>query len=176
ENKKINRTIVAGITAEAAFQLNAEVTPLAGRVVDATGKAMPYARLHFEGSDTYFDTDESGAFQTSFYPGTHTLIVEKAGYVKKEGKISIEEDQVTVDTILRPEELPQQMVMSGPGLAVAPMTPAIDASMEAYTATLAFPEAANEALDMGEIGYLDVKRARVRFIVKDEADPTKLLE
>ncbi len=175
ENKKINRAIVAGITAEAAFQLNAEVTPLAGRVVDATGKAMPYAQLHFEGSDTYFDTDGSGAFQTSFYPGTHTLIVEKTGYVKKEGEIRIEENQVTVDTILRPE-LREQMVVSGPGLAMAPMMPSIDASMEAYTATLAFPEAANEALNMGEIGYLNVKRARVRFIVKDEADPTKVLE
>src|SRR3546814_15301375 len=29
---------------------------------------------------------------------------------------------------------------------------------------------------MGEIGYLNVQRERVRFIVKDEADPTKLLE
>src|SRR5690606_33446209 len=72
-----------------AFRIKPEVFNLVGRIVDEQKNGIPWGRIHFKGSSTYFETGETGIFQTSFYAGEHTLIVEKEGYVTLEVPIKL---------------------------------------------------------------------------------------
>jgi len=72
-----------------AFRIKPEVFNLVGRIVDEQKNGIPWGRVHFKGSSTYFETGGTGIFQTSFYAGEHTLIVEKEGYVTLEVPIKL---------------------------------------------------------------------------------------
>jgi len=221
ENKKFKTSISSGVIEYKEFKISAEVTPLVGRVVDADGEPLADAKLHFEGSDAFFETGSTGVFQTSFYPGTHTLIVEKQGYVERQGQVHIEANHVKVDSPLVLEsstvetsnntQAPTNNAPLNSGnevgfyqsmyqtstvqMAIANgnlMTPALFGQATAGINQVAVPASgfnamlnntftntdsyAASTLDMGEIGYLDVKRARVKFIVKDESDGDKVLD
>ena len=216
-NKKFQASIASGVIAYKEFKLDAQVTPLVGRVVDADGEPLAHAKLHFEGSDSFFETGSTGIFQTTFYPGTHTIIIEKPGYVTKEGKVHINESQVSIDPPLVPEsqlvatldvptyneplnssnqegfyqslnqtptvqiELSNGGVMNpnlfGQATYVTELSTPYETLGSMMDDTFGIPESFAEAtLDMGEIGYLNEKRAKVKFIVKDETDADKLLE
>lgn len=71
------------------FGIKPEVVTIVGRAVDEHKAALPYARLHFKGSTSYFDAGETGLFTTSYFPGKHILIIEKEGFVTKEQSITI---------------------------------------------------------------------------------------
>jgi|GEM_PF-607766 len=72
-----------------AFRIQPEVFNLVGRIVDGEKNGIPSARVYFKGSTTYFDTGETGIFQTSFYEGDHTLVVEKEGYLTLEFPVKL---------------------------------------------------------------------------------------
>ncbi len=78
-----------GEVSNVAFRIKPEVFNLVGRIVDEQKNGIPWGRVHFKGSSTYFETGETGIFQTSFYAGEHTLIVEKEGYVMLEVPIKL---------------------------------------------------------------------------------------
>ncbi|MDX1772733.1 carboxypeptidase-like regulatory domain-containing protein [Oceanihabitans sediminis] len=215
-NKKFETSIASGVIAYKEFKLDAQVTPLVGRVVDANGAALGNAKLHFEGSDSFFETGSTGIFQTSFYPGTHTIIIEKPGYVTKEGQVHIKKNQVNIDPPLVPEAQESaaatpsdsevlnnsnpegfyQSLNQSPTIQTALQNGGVlDASLfgqATHVAEVSNPHAtidfllddtfpttssyAGSTLDMGNIGYLNEKRAKVKFLVKDETDTDKLLE
>ncbi|SEN88445.1 hypothetical protein SAMN05216436_12424 [bacterium A37T11] len=78
-----------GVTETRSFSISPEVFNLVGRVVDDKGQGLPYARLHFKESSTYFDAGEAGLFQTSYYAGDHILVIEKEGYIAKEVRVKL---------------------------------------------------------------------------------------
>lgn len=79
---------VRGRAETRSFSIMPEVFNIVGRVIDSEQQGVPYARLHFEGGSTYFETGEGGYFQTSYYAGKHHIVVEKEGYTMK--KIAVE--------------------------------------------------------------------------------------
>lgn len=78
-----------GVSETRSFSITPEVFNLVGRIVDGEKKGIPWARVHFKGSSSYFETGESGIFQTSFYEGDHTLVVEKEGYIPLEVPVKL---------------------------------------------------------------------------------------
>lgn len=84
-----------------SFTISPEVFNIVGRVVDTEKRGIPFARAHFKGSTNYFETGENGLFQTSYYMGHHTLIVEKEGYLPLEIKV----DLVDIEPAIDPDKL-----------------------------------------------------------------------
>ena len=78
-----------GVSETRSFSVTPEVFNLVGRIVDGEKNGIPWARVHFKGSSSYFETGESGLFQTSFYEGDHTLVVEKEGYITLEFPVKL---------------------------------------------------------------------------------------
>src|SRR5690554_2853172 len=193
-SKEMTFSISPGSMPFKEFKLLPEVVPLVGKVVDENGEVIANARLHFENSNSYFETDPSGVFQTTYFPGTHTLIVEKNGYVEKEGTIEIETNQVTINPPLAQEALTVEgpeteepiqagnfstysgminQTVSGGDLRsyeiinpFRPFNPSTDffAGIEEGS----FYASVSNVLDMGNIGFLERKRAKVQFVVKDK--------
>lgn len=222
---KENVEIPEGITPFVNFNLSAEVTPIVGRVVDEQGQGLPFAKLHFKGDDNFFETNGSGAFQTKYFTGTHTLVIEKNGYVTKEGKIHIEEKEVQVDPPLVKDQgkvLPMYSYAKGARLTnenpgayynllantlsgkslLNDTGPGLQAGSQnsennAYSFQYLEPSALESAslsiyrpvsnpiakiglyalgiIDVEDIGFLEKKRAKVRFVVKDQDEPGTLL-
>ena len=79
----------SGVTETRSFTISPEIFQIVGRVIDDKNQGIPYARAHFKGSTNYFETGESGIFQTSYYLGRHILIVEKEGYLPLEVPITL---------------------------------------------------------------------------------------
>lgn len=80
-----------------SFTISPEIFNIVGRVVDTEKRGIPFARAHFKGSSNYFETGEGGLFQTSYYMGNHTLIVEKEGYLPLEIKVDLVDKQPAID-------------------------------------------------------------------------------
>ncbi|MBL1409165.1 peptidase associated/transthyretin-like domain-containing protein [Sphingobacterium faecale] len=90
-----------GIMETRSFTISPEIFNIVGRVVDQEKKGIPFARAHFKGSTNYFETGEQGLFQTSYYRGNHTLIVEKEGYLPLEIKVNL----VEIASVTNPDKL-----------------------------------------------------------------------
>lgn len=105
------------------FVVKPEVFQLIGRVVDKNGKALPFARLHFKGSSTYIDAGESGLFETSYFAGSHTLVIEKQGYVQEEVRVNIsKQTQVASNNNQRATNLNKESVNTGKMAASSMLT------------------------------------------------------
>lgn len=195
QDKSMDVLVNPGSTPFKKFKLTPEITPIIGKVLNEHGDVLPYAKLHFENSDSYFETNESGIFQTTHFPGSHTLIVEKNGYVKKEGTLVIESGEATVSPPLVTEETTSNEVSvddssdqnsfnsyasalmstpSGANLEIVGVQPplveygsnfdVLDPSSNDETPT----QTISDIIDIGDIGFLERKRAKIQFIVKDE--------
>lgn len=87
--KSFQLAIAKGGVAFREFSIKPEVISIVGRAVNAQKIALPNARLHFKGSSSYFESGETGLFQTTYFAGKHTLIIEKEGYVAREESFEI---------------------------------------------------------------------------------------
>jgi hypothetical protein len=85
---KASLTMGQGISALVDFDIRSDVADVVGRVVDNEGKPLANARINFKGN-TLGSTGTDGIFQFRIYPGSHTLSLEKEGYVVKEVNINI---------------------------------------------------------------------------------------
>lgn len=114
-----------GITETRSFTISPEVFNIVGRVIDAQKQGIPYARAHFKGSSNYFETGAGGVFQTSYYRGKHTLIIEKEGFLPLEIKVdlvdtpalafdpNIGKDKIILVTVVQPGQEVMNMNSSG---------------------------------------------------------------
>lgn len=195
QDKSMDILVNPGSTPFKKFKLIPEITPIIGKVLNEDGDALPFAKLHFENSDSYFETNESGIFQTTHFPGSHTLIVEKNGYVKKEGTLVIESGEATVSPPLVTEEVASSEVSvgdssdqnffrnytralmsteSGTDLEIEGIqSPQVEYGFSAGIFDLPPNEETptqtiSDIIDVGDIGFLERKRAKIQFIVKDE--------
>lgn len=75
--------IAKGSNKEVIFSIKPDIVTVVGRAVSSTKQAIPNARLHFVNSTAYFNSGEDGLFQTSYYQGTHKLMIEKEGYISQ---------------------------------------------------------------------------------------------
>ncbi len=97
--KEQSFTAVKGGSETRSFSVVPEVFNMVGRVVDLEEKGVPYARLHFKGGSNYFESGEEGLFQTSFYKGKHTLVVEKEGYILMEIPVELGKESVSTQAM-----------------------------------------------------------------------------
>ncbi|MEO3407669.1 carboxypeptidase-like regulatory domain-containing protein [Mucilaginibacter sp. CAU 1740] len=72
-----------GTNKEVIFGIKPDIVTVVGRAISSTKQAIPNARLHFVNSTAYFNSGEDGVFQTSYYQGTHKLMIEKEGYISQ---------------------------------------------------------------------------------------------
>ena len=86
----INR-VGAGERREVSFRLKPELVQVVGRVVAENKTALNNARLNFEGSTDYFNTGETGLFNTTYFAGEHYLIIKKEGYADARVKVVVPE-------------------------------------------------------------------------------------
>ena len=84
----INR-VLDGEQKDVSFRIKPDLVQIAGRVVAEDKKALNNARLNFEGSTDMFTTGETGLFTTTYFPGTHYLIIKKEGYVDAKVKVVV---------------------------------------------------------------------------------------
>lgn len=93
--------VSAGSQSVVQFNISPELVNIVGRVVTEDEEPVGSARLHFKGSSHYFESGQTGIFQTSFYVGKHTLVVEKEGYMPFEKEIIVtgKDDSTSENTI-----------------------------------------------------------------------------
>lgn len=215
ESKTFDVHIAKGEVAFREFQIDAEVVPVVGRAVDEDGKPLSFARMHFQGSTSFFETGKDGAFLTSTYPGTHRLVIEKKGHVTREGEVVVTKESVTIKPELVPGEKTvkmnskkgggyygmgnhsafvdalegtntMQLVTGGHGLLPQMVGASVNTSAGSSGGASQFSPIlqelfgsedtyAKDIVDVGDIGFLQKKIARVRFIVHDKEDPAKRL-
>jgi len=88
-NSAIVNRVLDGEQKDVSFRIKPDLVQIAGRVVAEDKKALNNARLNFEGSTDMFTTGETGLFTTTYFPGTHYLIVKKEGYVDAKIKVIV---------------------------------------------------------------------------------------
>lgn len=88
---------------------------LSGRVLDASGSAIPATRILARGIvDRETATDDSGTFTLLALPvGTYQIIVEKSGFAILQNSVSITADGLQVDFNLQPATMLQVMEVNG---------------------------------------------------------------
>lgn len=86
----INR-VGPGERKEVSFRLKPDLVQVVGRVVAENKTALNNARLNFEGSTDYFNTGETGLFNTTYFAGEHYLIIKKEGYADARVKVVVPE-------------------------------------------------------------------------------------
>src|SRR5690606_861386 len=60
--KEQSFTAGKGVTETRSFSIAPEIFNLVGRVINPEKSGVPFARLHFKGSSTYFESGEAGHF------------------------------------------------------------------------------------------------------------------
>lgn len=88
-NEIIVNRVLDGEQKDVSFRIKPELVQVAGRVVAEDKKALGNARLNFEGSTDIFTSGETGLFSTTYFPGTHYLIIKKEGYVDERIQVII---------------------------------------------------------------------------------------
>lgn len=91
DNKTIFFSGTQGQSSFHTFEINPQLVQLVGKVVDEDGQGIGQARLHFKNSTGYVETGNTGLFQTSYFEGQHTLLIEKEGYMTKEVQVRVGE-------------------------------------------------------------------------------------
>lgn len=91
-NKQASFKLAKNASKFVDFTVKADVADVVGRVVDALGKPLGGAVISVRGN-TISRTGPDGIFQFSIFPGTHTVTLEKEGFVVKD--ISINVPQLT---------------------------------------------------------------------------------
>lgn len=77
------QALASGSNREVIFGIKPDIVTVVGRAISSTKEAIPNARLHFVNSTAYFNSGEDGVFQTSYYQGSHKLMIEKEGYLSQ---------------------------------------------------------------------------------------------
>lgn len=88
-NSAVVNRVLDGEQKDVSFRIKPDLVQIAGRVVAEDKKALNNARLNFEGSTDMFTTGETGLFTTTYFPGTHNLIIKKEGYVDAKIKVIV---------------------------------------------------------------------------------------
>ena len=97
------------------FQLNAQVTKIMGKVIDAsTGQPIPFANIYFIGTTIGVTSDFDGNYSLETKTPSDTLVASYMGYYGKQKKILRNRFQV-VDFILKPKNfnLSEVVVLAG---------------------------------------------------------------
>jgi hypothetical protein len=88
DSARASITLDSGSSKIVNFDIKGDVADVVGRVVDDQGKPLANARIDFKGT-TLGATGPDGLFEFSMYPGTHTLTLDKEGYVVKSVNITV---------------------------------------------------------------------------------------
>lgn len=222
-NREEEVAVAQGTTPFVSFGISGEIFPFFGQVVDEDGQAVRHAKLHFKDNDGFFETNEQGAFQTKYFEGEHTLIIEKSGYVAKEGKVTIDKNETVVypplvkekgttplytytskanlsnenissfyNLVARTPSGQKLIQRNDPPTETMGVTPSVNAS---YTVNYpsVMPAAVSSAyrylenpftdgllsapgiMDVGQIGFLEKKKTKVKFVVRDKDNHTQTI-
>ncbi len=157
----------AGSQTAVQFNISPELVNIVGRVVTEKETPVGFARLHFKGSTHYFESGETGIFQTSFYVGEHTLIVEKEGYMPFEKIIRVTGKEETDDRITATNNIRLTPVLIKPGEAVMSIsTP--DTWMKSTQQTPTVQSAINSGQKFSPTLFGHTSSGNARFASHDE--------
>jgi hypothetical protein len=83
-----SRPLDLGASLKVDFIVKADVAEVVGRVVDDQGKPLNGARINYKGTTIGYAGDK-GMFYFSIFPGSHTVTLEKEGYVTKDITVNV---------------------------------------------------------------------------------------
>lgn len=161
------------------FEVLPEMLQIAGKVVDESNKPVPNARLNFKGGSVYFQSDREGKFSTEYMSGTHTLVVNKTGYVPLEQEIIIDKNVKVLDRTQRPTQdlqiLSERFNVNEALIATVGKTSVVKKSFTSSGNGPEEQEITVQEHNVGSIGPLERLRGKVKFIVRDAEDPAVLI-
>ena len=76
-----------------------------GLVVDAEGKALPYASVSIVGTTKGAIANSQGRYELNLAPGKYTLLCQHVGYAQQKNMITVADKDIEVNFILQPQEL-----------------------------------------------------------------------
>jgi TANFOR domain-containing protein len=110
-NEVVINRVAPGERKEVSFRLKPDLVQVVGRVVAENKTALNNARLNFEGSTDYFNTGETGLFNTTYFAGEHYLVIKKEGYADARVKVVVPEKKQSGGTPQnRATQLPDNIV------------------------------------------------------------------
>lgn len=86
-----------------------------GTVQDTTGEFMPYAYIRVVGSTKGVITNDKGRYELNLAPGTYMIICQYVGYAQEKRSITVGQEALEVNFILKQQELlmPDVVIQKG---------------------------------------------------------------
>lgn len=179
KEKSMEFTSSSGKAEVLNFEILPEMLQIAGKVVDENNKPVANARLNFKGGSVYFQSDSEGKFSTEYMSGTHTLVVNKTGYVPLEQEIIIDKNVKVLDRTQRPTQdlqvLSERFNVNEALVATVGKTSVVKKNFTSSSNSSTEQEITVQKHNVGNIGPLERLRGKVKFIVRDAEDPTVLI-
>lgn len=109
----MKRLIVLLLIALVSF--SAQAGRISGTVSDDKGARLAYASILVKGSTRGVTANNEGKFFIDLAPGAYTLVCQYVGYTRQEKKITVSQDNQTVDFTLSLQQLSMADVVVRPG-------------------------------------------------------------
>ena len=109
----MKRLIVLLLIARVSF--SAQAGRISGTVSDDKGDRLAYASILVKGSTRGVTANNEGKFFIDLAPGAYTLVCQYVGYTRQEKKITVSQDNLTVDFTLSLQQLSMADVVVRPG-------------------------------------------------------------
>ena len=92
-----------------------QATRIYGTVQDTTGELMPYAYIRVLGSTKGAITNNQGRYELNLSPGTYKLLCQYVGYAQQKKTITVGQEALEVNFILKQQELvmPDVVIQKG---------------------------------------------------------------
>ena len=95
--------------------LQAQAGKVSGVVTDDKGHLLPFASILVKGTPRGTTTNNEGKYFINLDPGTYTIVCQYVGYERKEKKITVGNDPISLDFSLSLQQLTLSEVVVKPG-------------------------------------------------------------
>ncbi|MBS1668033.1 MAG: TonB-dependent receptor [Bacteroidetes bacterium] len=95
--------------------LHAQAGKVSGIVTDDKGHLLPFASILVKGTPRGTTTNNEGKYFINLNPGTYTIVCQYVGYERKEKKITVGTDPISLDFSLSLQQLTLSEVVVKPG-------------------------------------------------------------
>lgn len=85
------------------FIYYAEAGILKGKITDAKGQALPFANIVIQGTSIGTNSNTEGFYRFELEAGNYTIVFQYIGYQKVIKQVSIQEEEQTLNIVLKPE-------------------------------------------------------------------------
>src|SRR5690349_3750628 len=84
---------------------------ISGTITDEKGVVLPFASVFIKGTTKGTTANNEGKYFLDLNPGTYTIVCQHIGYNREEKKITITDENITLNFQLSPQELTMKEVI-----------------------------------------------------------------